>query len=325
MIRVEHLTKRFGCTRAVDDLSFHVNRGEIVGFLGPNGAGKTTTMRILAGFLYPTAGTVTIGGMDVVTESLDVRRQLGYLPENVPLYPDMRVTEYLHYRGRLKGLQGKVLKQCVLEVLESCGLYDEQRRIIGQLSKGYRQRVGLADALVHSPDLLLLDEPTIGLDPNQIRHIRKLIKSLAQRHTVLLSTHILSEVESICERVLIMHKGRIVASDTPRDLLATLKGTPRVFLDVRGPADRIPGELERIDGVRTAVLESHDGPWQRVVCECAGDSDPREALGRCVCAAGWGLRELTLDRPALEDVFVAMTTEEGELALAEPEAERSGI
>src|SRR5271170_161113 len=218
MIEVTNLTKRYAGHTAVNDISFHVARGEIVGLLGPNGAGKSTTMRILSCFLPATSGTVRVGGLDVFSDSEEVRRRIGYMPENNPLHFEMRVREYLKFRARLKGLGWRRSRERVDTVMEQCGLTDVQKRIIGQLSKGYRQRVGLADALVHEPELIILDEPTIGLDPNQIRSVRQLIKDLGRRHTVLLSSHILPEVEMTCNRVLIMRAGRILAADTPENL-----------------------------------------------------------------------------------------------------------
>src|SRR5689334_2149019 len=218
MIEVENLTKRYAGRTAVSGISFTVNRGEIVGLLGPNGAGKSTTMRILSCFLPATSGTVRVGGRDVFHDSTEVRRRIGYMPENNPLHGEMRVREYLKFRARLKGLGRQRSRERVDVVMEQCGLTDVSKRIIGQLSKGYKQRVGLADALVHEPDLIILDEPTAGLDPNQIRSVRQLIKDLAGKHTVLLSTHILPEVEMTCNRVLILHEGRVLADDTPRNL-----------------------------------------------------------------------------------------------------------
>src|SRR3984957_15596275 len=218
MIEVSNLTKRYAGRTAVNDISFTVARGEIVGLLGPNGAGKSTTMRGLSGFMPATGGTVRVSGLDVFHDSNEVRRRIGYMPENNPLYPEMRVREYLRFRARLKGLGWRRSRERVSTVMDQCGLADVSRRIIGQLSKGYKQRVGLADALVHEPDLIILDEPTIGLDPNQIRSVRKLIKSLAEKHTVLISTHILPEVELTCNRVLIMREGKILAADSPDNL-----------------------------------------------------------------------------------------------------------
>ena len=233
MIKVENLTKRYAGQPAIRDLNFEVSRGEIMGFLGPNGAGKTTTMRILASFMPPTSGRVTIAGFDVFEQSLQARAHLGYMPENVPLYSDMRVTEYLRYRAALKGVQHRRVTERVGDVNELCGLKGVENKLIGALSKGYRQRVGLADALVAEPDLLILDEPTIGLDPNQIRQVRELIKNLGEQHTILLSTHILPEVEMTCSRVIIIHKGRIEACDTPENLLGKIRQAEALFLKQR--------------------------------------------------------------------------------------------
>jgi ABC-2 type transport system ATP-binding protein len=311
MIQVEHLTKRFGRATAVDDASFHVRRREIVGILGPNGAGKTTTMQILACYLPATGGRVLVSGLDVFRESLEVRQRIGYLPESAALYPDMRVKDYVRYRGRLKGLSGRRLRDRVKEVLQTCGLADVRRQVIGQLSRGFRQRVCLADALVHEPELLILDEPTVGLDPNQIRHMRQLIRSLGQHHTVLLASHILPEVEMICDRVLIMNAGRIVASDTPENLVGLLKGNPRVTLEVKGaPREAVEEKLRVTPGV-TRVVWEQAGDAQRFTCEGEKGTDVREALYWTVSRNGWALRELTTEKRHLEDVFVAVTSEEG--------------
>lgn len=307
MIKVANLTKRFGKTLALDNLSFDVKRGEIVGFLGPNGAGKTTTMRILSCFLPATGGDVTIADKDVFRDSLEVRRRIGYLPENVPLYSGMRVIEYLRYRACLKGLRGRKRSLRIDEVISSCGLTEVRRSIIGHLSKGYRQRVGLADSLVHEPELLILDEPTIGLDPNQVRHIRNLIKSLSRRHTVLLSSHILSEVEMICSRVLIINKGRIMASDTPEKLAARMKDNPRVVAEVRGPCELIADKLKTVRGVVRVSCEPA-GEWSSFTCECEKGIDVRAELFSAVSANNWDLRELRLEKRNLEDVFIEMTT-----------------
>lgn len=311
MIKVSHLTKTFaGCT-AVDDVSFEVAPGEIVGFLGPNGAGKTTTMRILACYLPATRGTVTVAGHDVFEDSLEVRRHIGYLPENDPLYPEMRVDEYLDFRARLKGIGGARRRKRVDEVKELCGLSDVGRRIIGQLSKGYRQRVGLAESLVHDPDLLILDEPTIGLDPNQNRQVRSLIKDLAKRHTILLSTHILSEVEMTCQRVLIINQGRIVASDTPENLRRLMHGGQNLIAEIAGPRDAVTAELKSLPGVLD-VSASEDGGWCRVVIGCEKESDLREAVFDRVLRFGWRLRELKAEKKSLEDIFVSLTRGEAE-------------
>jgi len=310
MIKVENLTKRFGLTRAVDNVSFHVGRGEIVGFLGPNGAGKTTTMRILACFIAPTAGTVMIDGLDALRDSLEVRRRIGYLPENVPLYSEMRVREYLEFRGRLKGLGGRRLRARVDEVISRCSLGEVRRSVIGVLSKGYRQRVGLADALVHDPEVLLLDEPTIGLDPNQIRHIRDLIRSLAANHTILLSTHILPEAEMICGRVLIMHRGRVLASDTADNLVRMIRGSMRVVVEASGgPRDALRDALAGVAGV-IGVSAEFSGDWHRFSCACEAGADPRAGIFRAIAGRGWVLRELRVERTNLEDVFVSLTSGE---------------
>ena len=245
MIKVENLTKRYAGQAAIRDLNFEVGKGEVMGFLGPNGAGKTTTMRILAGFMPATSGRASIAGFDIFEQSLQARTRLGYMPENVPLYSDMRVTEYLEYRAALKGVPHRRIAERVGDVKELCGVKDVERKIIGALSKGYRQRVGLADALLHEPDLLILDEPTIGLDPNQIRQVRELIKNLGRQHTILLSTHILPEVEMTCSRVIIIHKGRIEACDTPENLLAKLRQAGGVVLEARVGKDNGAEELKR--------------------------------------------------------------------------------
>lgn len=310
MIKVENLTKRFGKTVAVDNLSFEVGRGEIVGFLGPNGAGKTTTMRMLAGFITPTGGRAFINGLDIRKYSLDVRRNIGYMPENVPLYTDMRVIEHLTFRGRLKGMSGRILRGRIDDVLTSCGLTGVRRKIIGQLSKGYRQRVGLADALLCEPELLILDEPTIGLDPNQIRLIRNLIKSLSKKHTVLLSSHILHEIEMICERVLIINNGSVIASDTPQKLVGLMKGNAHVIVEVKGDRHLVMDELRGIDGIEQVEWKDAEG-WGRYTCECVGASDVREKLFRKIASCGWAMREMTMEKRNLEDVFISMTSSGG--------------
>lgn len=306
VIKVAHLTKRFGRTVAVDDISFEITRGEIVGFLGPNGAGKTTTMRLLSCFLPPTGGEVSIAGMDILRDSVEIRRNIGYLPENAPLYDDMRVKEYLSYRGKLKGLRGKKLKARLNEVMSNCGLTDMKNRIISRLSKGYKQRVALADSLINEPPVLILDEPTIGLDPNQIRHIRDLIKGLAERHTVLLSSHILPEIEMICQRVLIINKGKIVASDTTQGLARRVEGCTRVAVEVQGPREVIINTLSGITGVERVTCESA-GNWHRLLCECNGKTDIRSDIFRIVSGNKWDLRELQEEKKSLEDVFTEIT------------------
>ena len=306
MIKVENLTKRYAGQPAIRDLNFEVSRGEIMGFLGPNGAGKTTTMRILASFMPPTSGRATIAGFDVFEQSLQARAHLGYMPENVPLYSDMRVTEYLRYRGALKGVQHRRITERVGDVKELCGLKSVENKLIGALSKGYRQRVGLADALLAEPDLLILDEPTIGLDPNQIRQVRELIKNLGEQHTILLSTHILPEVEMTCSRVIIIHKGRIEACDTPENLLGKIRQAGGVVLEAKVGTDNGADELKKISGVREVITDGKDD-WKRFSLRVESGVDVREEVFRLATERHWAVRELTQRRATLEDVFVEIT------------------
>jgi ABC-2 type transport system ATP-binding protein len=306
MIKVENLTKRYAGQTAIQDLSFEVGKGEIMGFLGPNGAGKTTTMRILASFMPPTSGRATVAGFDIFEQSLQARAHLGYMPENVPLYNDMRVTEYLDYRAALKGVPHRRVAERVGDVKELCGLRDVEKKVIGTLSKGYRQRVGLADALLHEPDLLILDEPTIGLDPNQIRQVRELIKNLGKQHTILLSTHILPEVEMTCSRVIIIHKGRIEACDTPENLLGKIRQAGGVVVEAKVGTDNGAEELKKISGVRD-VTSNADGEWKIFSLRVESGVDVREEVFRLATARRWFVRELTQRRATLEDVFVELT------------------
>ena len=277
-----------------------------MGFLGPNGAGKTTTMRILASFMPATSGRATIAGFDVFEQSLQARAHLGYMPENVPLYNDMRVTEYLDYRAALKGVPHRRVTERVGDVKELCGLKEVERKLIGVLSKGYRQRVGLADALLHEPDLLILDEPTIGLDPNQIRLVRELIKNLGKQHTILLSTHILPEVEMTCSRVIIIHKGRIEACDTPENLLGKIRQAGGVILEAKVGPDNGAEELRKISGVRDVIVDA-DGDWKIFSLRVESGVDVREEIFRLAIDRRWTVRELTQRRATLEDVFVELT------------------
>lgn len=306
MIKVENLTKRYAGVTAVDNLSFEVGKGEIVGFLGPNGAGKSTTMRILSSFMPATSGRASIAGFDVFENSLEARAHLGYMPENVPLYTEMRVNEYLNYRGGIKGMKGRKLKERLGEVLDLCSLNDVERRIVGTLSKGYRQRVGLADALIHDPALLILDEPTIGLDPNQIRHVRQLIKDLGKRHTILLSTHILPEVEMTCSRVIIIHRGKIKASDTPQNLLAQLRTAGGIRLEAKTGGDNAVEMLTKISGVKDVTVEAL-GDWTAFTLRVDANSDSREEIFRLALERRWVVRELAQRKATLEDVFVEAT------------------
>ncbi len=317
MIRVENLNKRYPGTLALQDVSFRVDEGEVVGFLGPNGAGKSTTMRILTGFLPPTSGLVEIAGHDVFTESIRVRERIGYMPEDVPLYQDMRVNEYLQYRATLKGLVGKRRRIRIGEVVDLCGLEEVRRAMIGNLSKGYRQRVGLADALVHEPPLLILDEPTIGLDPNQIRQVRRLIRELGKKHTILLSTHILSEVEMVCDRVLIINRGRLVASDTPVNLVKRIRRAGGIRLEINPDQSAANPEeiLEQLPGVRDVTEEQPNGTpltggWKRLRVRVEAERDMREDLFGLAAEKGWRLRELHLTQATLEDAFVELTNSE---------------
>ena len=306
MIKVENLTKRYAGHTAIKDLSFEVGKGEIMGFLGPNGAGKSTTMRILSSFMPPTSGRASIAGFDVFEQSLQARAHLGYMPENVPLYTEMRVTEYLDYRAALKGVPHRKISERVGDVKELCGLKDVEKKLIGALSKGYRQRVGLADALVHEPDLLILDEPTSGLDPNQIRQVRELIKNLGKQHTILLSTHILPEVEMTCSRVIIINKGRIEACDTPENLLHEIRTAGGVVLEAKVGAEEGVEQLKRIAGVRD-VNATADGDWQRFSLRVESGADLREEVFRLAADRRWAVRELTQRRATLEDVFFEIT------------------
>jgi len=306
MIKVQNLTKRYAGFTAINNLNFEVERGEIVGFLGPNGAGKSTTMKILTGYLPATSGTAKIAGFDVFEQSLQARQHIGYLPENTPLYQDMRIGEYLRYRAQLKGVAGGKLKERVGDVLEMCDLSNVERKLIGSLSKGYRQRVGLADALVSDPDLLILDEPTIGLDPNQIRQVRELVKNLANKRTVLISTHILPEVEIMCSRVIVIHKGKIRASDTAENLLRAhrVAGALRIEANVHG--DDARQRLSQVAGVKD-VTEEPDGDYTTFQLRLDANAEPSDEVLRLASERRWSVRELLRRRATLEDVFVELT------------------
>jgi ABC-2 type transport system ATP-binding protein len=306
MIKVENLTKRYAGHTAIQDLNFEVGKGEIMGFLGPNGAGKSTTMRILSSFMPPTSGRATIAGFDIFEQSLQARSHLGYMPENVPLYGDMRVTEYLNYRAALKAVPHRRIAERVGDVKELCGLKEVERKLIGALSKGFRQRVGLADALVHEPDLLILDEPTSGLDPNQIRQVRDLIRNLGKQHTILLSTHILPEVEMTCSRVIIINKGRIEACDTPENLLGEIRTAGGVVLEAKVGADNGVEQLKQLTGVRD-VTTTVDGDWQTFSLRVESGADVREQVFQLAMVRRWSVRELSQRKATLEDVFVEIT------------------
>lgn len=307
MIEVAGLTKRYAGRTAVSNISFTVRRGEIVGLLGPNGAGKSTTMRILSCYLPATSGTVRVAGLDVFQQSNEVRRRIGYMPENNPLYYDMRVREYLKFRARLKGLGLKRSRQRTDIVMEQCSLTDVSRRIIGQLSKGYKQRVGLADALVHEPELIILDEPTIGLDPNQIRSVRQLIKSLGQSHTVLISTHILPEVEMTCNRLVIMYEGKILAADTPENLQRLMSGNNQVLAELAAPFVDLQKAWTEMPEIQHFDVSPTDGEYFRCALTPRNGVDLRPRVFDLAKQHGWVLRELTSNRHSLEDIYVRVT------------------
>ncbi len=308
MIRVEGLTKYYGPHRAIHDVTFQVGQGDIVGFLGPNGAGKTTMMRILTGFMPASAGSASIGGYDVYTDSVEARRHIGYVPEHPAIYPEMRVSQYLAYCGKLYGMSWPQIKDARDRVVQTCGLEERYQYIIGRLSLGYRQRVCLAQALIHNPAVLILDEPTIGLDPNQIRQVRDLIKGLAGEHTVMLSTHILPEAQAACERVIIINHGEVVAEDTPEALTAQLRQAQTVLVKVAHASGTVPRMLRDIPGVTAVTPVRGDDDAYYVDTEIG--SDKRSEIAKFVIDHDWGLLELRAIEMSLEDVFRQLTTEE---------------
>jgi ABC-2 type transport system ATP-binding protein len=313
MIKVEGISKRYPGHTAVDNISFEVEKGQIVGFLGPNGAGKTTTMRILTCFMPPSSGTANVAGFDVLEMPLEVKRRIGYLPETPPLYPEMEVGEYLSFVGKLKGLSGDTLRKRVGEVSEKCNVADVRNKLVSKLSKGYKQRVGLAQAIIHNPDVLILDEPTSGLDPKQILETRDLIKGLAGEHTIILSTHILPEVEQICERVVIISRGKLVATDSMENLTNRMRGSELIGVVVEGQAEAGPVQekLERVAGVSRVILkETSVGSYSFEVESLQGRSI-RADLARAVVESGWNLTELRPVSLSLEEVFLQLTATEG--------------
>lgn len=311
MIEVDHLTKSYGKNLAVNDISFTVGKGEILGFLGPNGAGKTTTMRILTGYLPATTGSARIAGFDVFEQSMEVRRRIGYLPENPPLYTDMNVHGYLEFVGRIKGVQGADLSKQVERSLELANLTQKKNEFIKRLSRGFRQRVGIAQAIVHNPDVVILDEPTVGLDPKQIIEVRKLIKGLAGEHTIILSTHILPEASQTCDRVVIINKGRIAAVDTPENLTTQLKGAERVQMEVKGEEETLREAIEQVEGVTKFDVSSLDSSQHlKAIVESEPGIDLRGKLATAVIAKGLELFELRAVSLSLEDIFLQLTTEE---------------
>jgi ABC-2 type transport system ATP-binding protein len=311
MIEVEKLSRLYGRTLAVDGISFRIERGEVVGFLGPNGAGKTTTMKILTGYLFPSAGVATVAGFDVVEEPLEVKRRIGYLPENVPLYTDMTVLEYLRFVADVRRLPRAERRRAIRRVADACGIGSVLGKVIGKLSKGFRQRTCLAQALLHEPEVLILDEPTTGLDPNQILEIRELIRRLGHERTVLLSTHILPEVEAVCSRVLIIHRGKIVADGTTQSLERQVQKGDRVRLRVRGPEREVEATLRSQPEVAALRrLDAPDGCLIQYEITTAVDRDITEDLFQLAVAKGWTLSELRAEQATLEEVFAQLTTRE---------------
>ena len=312
MITVKDLTKRYARTVAVDDISFEVAKGQIVGFLGPNGAGKTTTMRVLTCFLPPSSGTANVAGFDVLEKPLEVKKRIGYLPESPPIYPEMETTEYLEFVGKLKGLSGNELHKRVDYACERCAIADVKTKLLGKLSKGYRQRVGLAQAIIHNPDVLILDEPTAGLDPKQINETRDLIRSLAGDHTIILSTHILPEVEQTCQQVIIINKGKLVATDSVRNLQARARGAESVLMEVAGRNGSldppiVQHKLEQVSGVSRVLFKQQVD--SRVVLEVESQKGRlvRGDLARAVVESGWDLNELRPAAMSLEEIFLQLT------------------
>jgi ABC-2 type transport system ATP-binding protein len=310
VIEVQHITKRYGRVTAVDDVSFKVERGEILGFLGPNGAGKTTTMRILTGYMPATEGRAFVAGCDVFTNPIEAKRRTGYLPETPPLYPDMTVREYLDFVAKIKGVAAADRKTRVSSVMERTRVADMADRHCAKLSKGYRQRVGLAQALIHNPDVLILDEPTAGLDPKQIIETRELIRNLAGDHTIVLSTHILPEVAQTCQRVVIINKGRVVAVDTPENLTARLKGAETMYVHVDAPLDEAGVALAAVPGVTRVVPADGRSVHGAFEVESTRGTDVRRELARAIVNRGWGLLELRPMRMSLEEIFLQVTTDE---------------
>jgi ABC-2 type transport system ATP-binding protein len=311
MIEVEHLSKIYGATAAIQDVDFSVETGEILGFLGPNGAGKTTTMRILSGYIPATTGTARIAGYDVHEQSMEVRRRIGYLPENPPLYPDMTVEGFLSFVARIKGVSAGDRTSRVNSAIERCQLTQKRKILIRKLSKGYKQRVGIAQAIVHDPPVIILDEPTVGLDPKQIIEVRHLIKSLAGQHTIILSTHILPEVSMTCDRVTIINRGKVVATDTPDRLMSQLTGSAGYKLEVEGEVTQVQALLENLPGVSEVEIIPVDNTNRSTIqITSKPDSEPGREIANLIVSQGLGLYEMQRTRPTLEDVFLELITEE---------------
>jgi ABC-2 type transport system ATP-binding protein len=311
VIQVQNLTRYYGRTPAIQEVSFETEKGEILGFLGPNAAGKTTTMRILTCYMPATSGMAKVAGYDVFSQSLEVRKRIGYLPEQPPVYMDMSVKSYLSFVAKIKGVDSRDRKSRINEVMEKTAIADVQDRVIRKLSKGYKQRVGLAQALVHNPDVLVLDEPTVGLDPNQIKEVRGLIKSLAGNHTIILSTHILPEVEMTCDRAVIINRGRVVAQDTIANMTQRKRGAERLVVQIDGPNAPVREKLSSVSGVKKVKRDDAADGINRYEVECESGRDVRRELAQAVVQNGWGLLELRAKDFTLEEVFLNLTTEEG--------------
>jgi ABC-2 type transport system ATP-binding protein len=320
VIEVDHLSKRYGTFTAVDDVSFRVESGQILGFLGPNGAGKTTTMRIITGYMPATSGKATVAGFDVFEQPLEAKRRTGYLPETPPLYPDMTVREYLTFVARIKGVHAHVADR-VTAVMKKTWVADMANRHCSKLSKGYKQRVGLAQAIIHNPDVLVLDEPTAGLDPRQIIETRQLIRELAGTHTIVLSTHILPEVAQTCQRVVIINKGKVVAVDSPDNLTSRMQGAATVVVQCDGPPDEVMGTLQNVSGVTRVTRATTNGPLASFEVDSEKGVDVRRELASAVVSRGWGLLELRSMRMSLEDIFLSVITEEAPADAAVPTEE----
>ena len=328
MISVSELTKKYARNTAVDHISFQVEKGQIVGFLGPNGAGKTTTMRMLTCFLPPTSGTATVAGFDVLEKPMEVKRRIGYLPEMPPLYQEMRTTEYLQFVGKLKGLSGTELQQRIDTACERCAITDVKSKLLGKLSKGYRQRVGLAQAILHNPEVLILDEPTAGLDPKQINETRDLIKSLAGDHTIILSTHILPEVEQTCQQVIIVNKGKLVATDSVNNLQSRARGAESMLVEVGSRDGSLdPGtvreRLEKVAGVNRVTLKEKRQRGSAFEVENRKGAFVPGELARAVVQAGWDLNELRPAAVSLEEIFLQLTREQSEVPAESPKAKEA--
>ena len=321
MIEVQNLSKHYGPVKAVDDVSFRAEAGEILGFLGPNGAGKTTTMRIITGYMPATEGKASVAGFDVFDQPLEAKRRTGYLPETPPLYPDMTVREYLNFVAKIKGVR-KDIKSRVDEVMKKTWVSDMANRHCAKLSKGYKQRVGLAQALIHNPDVLVLDEPTAGLDPKQIIETRQLIRELAGSHTIVLSTHILPEVSQTCQKVVIINKGKVVAIDTPDALTERLHGAQTLFVQTQGPAEDIQRSLQTLPGVVNVTLV--DAVTGRFHVDSEKGTDIRRDVAAAIVRAGWGLLELRPMRMSLEEIFLSLTTEENTEPAGQPTENTEG-